>query len=51
MHIRSLIKETLFLQGFRIDSIDRYNFGLNIKIVPDRRYRPRCGRCGHNGKY
>ena len=51
MPIKSLIKETLFLQGFRIDSIDRFSFGLNIKIIPDRRYRPRCGRCGHTGKY
>ena len=51
MPIKSLIKETLSLQGFRVDSIDRYSFGLNIKIVPDRRYRPRCGKCGHTGKY
>ncbi len=51
MPIKSLIKETLFLQGFRVDSIDRYSFGLNIKIVPDRRYRPNCGKCGHTGKY
>ena len=51
MPIKSLIKETLSLQGFRVDSIDRYSFGINIKIVPDRRYRPRCGKCGHTGKY
>ena len=51
MPIRSLIKETLSLQGFRVDSIDRYSFGINIKIVPDRRYRARCGKCGHTGKY
>ena len=51
MPIRSLIKETLSLQGFRGDSIDRHSFGLNIKIVPHRRYRPRCGKCGHTGKY
>lgn len=51
MLIRSLIKETLSLQGFRVDSIDRSNFGINMKIIPDRRYRPRCGKCGHTGKY
>ena len=51
MPIKSLIKETISLQGFRVDSIDRYSFGINIKIVPDRRYRPRCGKCGHTGKY
>ena len=51
MPIRSLIKETISLQGFRVDSIDRYSFGINIKIVPDRRYRLRCGKCGNTGKY
>ena len=51
MPIRSLIKETISLQGFRVDSIERCCFGISIKIVPDRRYRPRCGRCGQAGKY
>jgi transposase len=51
MPIRSLIKETLSLQGFRVNLIDRCSFGLHIKVVPDRRYRPRCGKCGHIGKY
>lgn len=51
MPIRSLIKETISLQGFRVDSIERCCFGISIKIVPDRRYRPRCGRCGQTGKY
>jgi hypothetical protein len=44
MPIRSLIKETISLQGFRVDSIERCSFGISIKIVPDRRYRPRCGK-------
>jgi transposase len=51
MPIRSLIKETISLQGFRVDSIEQCCFGISIKIVPDRRYRPRCGRCGQTGKY
>ncbi len=51
MPIRSLIKGTTSLQGFRVDSIERCCFGISIKIVPDRRYRPRCGRCGQTGKY
>ena len=51
MPIRSLIKETISLQGFRVDSIERCCFGIGIKIVPDRRYKPRCGRCGQTGKY
>jgi hypothetical protein len=35
MLIRSLIKDTLSLQGFRVEFIDRYNFGIGVKIVPD----------------
>ncbi len=45
MLIRSLIKDTLSLQGFRVKLINRYNFGISIKIVPDQRYKPRCGQC------
>ena len=51
MPLRSLIKDTIPLQGFRVCSIEKYYFGINIKIVPDRRYRPRCGKCNHIGKY
>ena len=35
MLIRSLIKDTLSMQGFRVESIDRYNFGISVTIVPD----------------
>ena len=51
MLIRSLIKDTLSLQGFRVKLIDRYNFGISVKIVPDKRYKPRCGQCGRPGQY
>lgn len=51
MHIKTLIIETLSLQGFRIDSVMGHPFGIMIQIVPDRRFLPRCGRCGHPGKY
>ena len=51
MLIETLIKETISLQGFRIDSIDRYSFGITVKIAPDKRYRPLCGKCGSLGKY
>ena len=51
MPFRSLIKDTIPLQGFRVCSIEKYYFGINIKIVPDRRYRQRCGKCNHIGKY
>jgi len=51
MPIKSLIRETIPLQGFRIDSVDRFSFGIGIKIVPDYRFNPRCGKCGNPGKY
>jgi len=51
MPIKSLIRETISLQGFRIESIDRYSFGIGIKIVPDYRFNPRCGKCGNPGRY
>ena len=51
MHIETLIRETLPLQGFRIDSVERYSFGVSAKIVPDFRFHRRCGKCGKPGKY
>ena len=51
MPIKSLIKETIPLQGFRIDSIDRFSFGIGIKIVPDYRFNPFCGKCRKPGRY
>jgi len=46
MPIKSLITETISLQGFRIDSVDRFSFGIGIKIAPDYRFNPRCEKCG-----
>ena len=51
MPIKSLIRETISLQGFRIDSVDRFSFGIGIKIAPDYRFNPRCERCGKPGRY
>jgi hypothetical protein len=51
MPIKSLIRETVSLQGFRVESIDRFSFGIGIKIAPDYRFNPRCGKCGKLGKY
>ena len=51
MPIKSLIRETIPLQGFRIDSIDRFSFGIGIKIVPDYRFNPLCGKCSNPGRY
>ena len=33
MPIKSLIRETISLQGFRIDSVDIFSFGIGIKIA------------------
>jgi transposase len=51
MPIKSLIRETISLQGFRIESVDRFSFGIGIKIVPDYRFNPRCGKCDNPGRY
>lgn len=51
MPVKSLIRETISLQGFRIDSVDRFSFGISIKIVPDNRFNPCCGKCSKPGKY
>lgn len=51
MLIKSLIRETISLQGFRIESVDRFSFGIGIKIVPDYRFNPRCGKCDNPGRY
>ena len=51
MPIKSLIRETISLQGFRIDSVDIFSFGIGIKIAPDYRFNHRCGRCGKPGGY
>ena len=51
MQIKSLIKETISLQGFRIESVIKCSFGIYIQIVPDRRFKVLCGQCGLPGKY
>ena len=51
MQIKSLIRKTLSLQGFRIFSVSGCISGISVQIVPDRRFRPRCRRCGLPGKY
>ena len=44
MHVKTLIIETLELQGFRIGSVTKYPVGIFVQIEPDRRFKPRCGR-------
>lgn len=51
MLIKQLIRETLELQGFRIESVDKKDSELLVTIGPDLRYHPRCGVCGLPGDY
>ena len=51
MLIKQLIRETLELQGFRIESVEKKDSELLVTIEPDLRYHPRCGVCGLPGDY
>ena len=51
MLVEQLIRETLELQGFRIESVEKKDSGLLVTIEPDQRYYPRCGICGCPGDY
>lgn len=51
MLISKLIKNTLPLQGFRVVNVSNSGEGLAVQMIPDRRYSPRCGRCGQPGRY
>lgn len=51
MLVEQLIRETLELQGFRIESVVKAGSELVVTIAPDLRYHPRCGVCGTPGDY
>ena len=51
MLIEQLIRDTLELQGFRIESVEKMDSEILITIEPDLRYHPRCGVCGTPGYY
>ena len=51
MLIEQLIRETLEMQGFRIESVNKVGSEFVATIVPDLRYHPRCGVCGSPGYY
>ena len=42
MLIKQLIRETLELQGFRIESVEKKDSGILITIEPDLRYSRLC---------
>jgi transposase len=51
MLIKQLIRETLELQGFRIESVEKKDSEVLVTIQADLRYHPRCGVCGTSGYY
>ncbi len=51
MLVEQLIHETLEMQGFRIETVDKNGCELVVTIAPDLRYHPRCGACGTAGNY
>ncbi len=51
MLVESLIKETVELQGFRVATVQETRDGLEAKLTLDKRYAPRCGRCGGRARY
>ena len=51
MLVEQLIRETLELQGFRIESVEKKDSELLVSIEPDLRYHPLCGVCGTPGDY
>jgi transposase len=51
MLIESIIKKTIELQGFRIESVTQGPLAFFVRIVEDRRFKPRCGVCGAVAEY
>lgn len=51
MLVEQLIRETLDLQGVRIQSVVKAGSELLVTLMPDCRCHPRCGVCGSPGDY
>jgi transposase len=51
MLVEQLIRETLDLQGVRIQSVVKAGSELIVTLMPDCRCHPRCGVCGSPGDY
>lgn len=51
MLVKQLIHETLEMQGFRIESVNKTGSELIATITADLRYHPRCGVCNTPGDY
>jgi transposase len=51
MLIKTILKETLSLQGFKIDYITKINATIQVQLMPDQRYKPLCGHCRKPGRF
>ena len=51
MLIKTILKETVPLQGFKIDSITKTERYIQVQLMPDQRYKPLCGRCQKPGRF
>lgn len=51
MLIATIIRQTVSLQGFKIESVEENNCTIIAKLAPDQRFRPRCGVCKAVGIY
>ena len=51
MLVESLIKATVALQGFRVTTVQGGTKGMVAELAADRRYAPRCSRCGKPAKH
>ncbi len=51
MLVEQLIKKTIDMQGFRVKSEKKDSEIIIAELIPDRRFAPRCGRCGSPGPY
>ena len=51
MLVESLVKATVELHGFRVESVTGATSGLVAVVVADLRFSPRCGQCLEPARY
>ena len=51
MLIKTILKETISLQGFKIELIVKNEGTFLVHLMPDHRFNPLCGRCLKPGRF
>ena len=51
MLIKTILKETVSLQGFKIISTTKTQETIRVHLAPDKRHHPLCGRCRKPGRF